>query len=50
MEPIRFLTLDEVLELHAEQLDLYGGLEGVLNPACSKRPSPGRCSLSPAST
>jgi hypothetical protein len=24
--------LDEVPELHAEQLDLYGGPEGVLSP------------------
>lgn len=28
MEPL-FLSLDEVLEIHAQQIDLYGGLGGV---------------------
>ena len=32
MGAIQFLTLDEVVELHAEQLALYGGLDGLLNP------------------
>ena len=32
MEPV-FLTLDEVLEIHAQQIELYGGSEGVRDPA-----------------
>ena len=32
MEPI-FLTLDEVLEIHAKQVELYGGSDGVRDPA-----------------
>src|SRR5574342_336656 len=32
MEPL-FLTLDEALEIHAQQIDLYGGSEGVRDPA-----------------
>ncbi len=28
MEPL-FLTLDEVLEIHAEQIEMYGGSDGV---------------------
>lgn len=32
MEPL-FLTLDEVLEMPAQQIDLYGGAEGVRDPA-----------------
>ena len=31
MEPL-FLSLDEVLEIHAQQIDLYGGLGGVRDP------------------
>ncbi len=31
MEPL-FLTLDEVLEIHAQQIELYGGPEGVRDP------------------
>jgi death on curing protein len=32
MEPL-FLTLDEVLEIHAQQIELYGGSDGVRDPA-----------------
>jgi death-on-curing protein len=32
MEPL-FLTLDEVLEMHTQQIDLYGGSDGVSDPA-----------------
>ena len=32
MEPL-FLTLDEVLEIHARQIELNGGPEGVRDPA-----------------
>jgi death on curing protein len=32
MEPL-FLTLDEVLEIHAQQIGLYGGSEGVRDRA-----------------
>jgi hypothetical protein len=32
MEPL-FLTPDEVLEIHAQQIELYGGSEGVRDPA-----------------
>ena len=32
MDPL-FLTLDEVLEIHAQQIELYGGSEGVRDPA-----------------
>ncbi len=32
MGDVRFLSRDEILELHAEQLDLYGGAEGILKP------------------
>lgn len=31
-DPI-FLTLDEVIELHAQQIELYGGSEGLRDPA-----------------
>jgi death-on-curing protein len=31
MEPL-FLTLDEVLEIHARQIEWYGGPEGVRDP------------------
>ena len=27
--PIEFLTLHEVLEIHANQIQLYGGSEGI---------------------
>ncbi len=32
MEPL-FLTLDEVLEIHAQQIELYGGSDGIRDPA-----------------
>ncbi len=32
MEPL-FLTLDEVLEIHTQQIELYGGSEGIRYPA-----------------
>lgn len=32
MEPL-FLMLDEVLEIHTQQIELYGGSEGVRDPA-----------------
>ena len=32
MDPL-FLTLDEVLEIHAQQIELYGGSDGVRDPA-----------------
>jgi death-on-curing protein len=32
MDPI-FLTLYEVIEIHSEQIELYGGLEGLRDPA-----------------
>lgn len=32
MEP-PFLTLDEVLEIHAQQIELYGGSDGIRDPA-----------------
>jgi death-on-curing protein len=32
MEPL-FLTLDEVLEIHSQQIELYGGSDGVREPA-----------------
>jgi death-on-curing protein len=32
MEP-QFLALDEVLEIHAQQIELYGGSDGVRDPA-----------------
>jgi death-on-curing protein len=32
MDPL-FLTLDEVLEIHAQQIKLYGGRDGVRDPA-----------------
>lgn len=32
MEPL-FLTLDEVLEIHSQQTELYGGSDGVRDPA-----------------
>ena len=32
MEPL-FLSLDEVLEIHAQQVELYGGSDGVRDPA-----------------
>ncbi len=32
MEPL-FLLLDEVLEIHAQQIELYGGSDGVRDPA-----------------
>ena len=32
MEPL-FLALDEVLEIHAQQIELYGGSDGVRDPA-----------------
>ena len=28
MEPV-FLTVDEILEIHAQQIELYGGSDGV---------------------
>jgi death-on-curing protein len=31
MEPL-FLSLDEVLEIHAEQITLYGGSDGIRDP------------------
>lgn len=31
MDPI-FLTLDEVIEIHSEQIELYGGSEGLRDP------------------
>jgi death-on-curing protein len=31
MEPL-FLSLDEVLEIHAQQIELYGGSEGLRDP------------------
>ena len=33
MDPL-FLTEDEVLEIHAQQIELYGGPDGVRDPAC----------------
>jgi death-on-curing protein len=32
MDPL-FLTLDEVLEIHAQQIELYGGSDGIRDPA-----------------
>jgi len=32
MDPL-FLTLDEVLEIHAQQIELYGGSDGLRDPA-----------------
>jgi death-on-curing protein len=32
MDPL-FLSLDEVLEIHAQQIELYGGSDGVRDPA-----------------
>src|SRR5579864_1839590 len=32
MDPL-FLTLDEVLEIHAQQIELYGGSDRVRDPA-----------------
>jgi death-on-curing protein len=32
MEPL-FLTLDQILEIHAQQIELYGGSQGVRDPA-----------------
>jgi death-on-curing protein len=32
MEPL-FLALDEVLEIHAQQIELYGGSDGARDPA-----------------
>ena len=32
MEPL-FLTLDEAVEIHAQQIELYGGAKGVRDPA-----------------
>ena len=32
MEPL-FLTLEEVLEIHTQQIELYGGSDGVRDPA-----------------
>ena len=32
MEP-QFLALDEVLEIHAQQVELYGGSDGIRDPA-----------------
>lgn len=32
MEPV-FLTLDEILEIHAQQIELYGGSDGVRDSA-----------------
>jgi|ERR1017187_5637550 death-on-curing protein len=32
MEPF-FLALDQVLEIHAQQIELYGGSDGVRDPA-----------------
>lgn len=32
MEPL-FLTLDEVLEIHVQQIEMYGGSDGVRDPA-----------------
>lgn len=32
MDPL-FLTLDEVLEIHRRQVELYGGADGVRDPA-----------------
>ena len=32
MQPL-FLALDEVLEIHAQQMELYGGSDGVRDPA-----------------
>jgi death-on-curing protein len=31
MEPV-FLTLDEVLEIHTQQIELYGGSHGLRDP------------------
>lgn len=31
MAEIDFLTLEDVLEIHARQLELYGGMEGILD-------------------
>jgi len=31
MEPL-FLALDEVLEIHAQQIELYGGSDGIRDP------------------
>lgn len=31
MDPL-FLTLDEVLEIHAQQIELYGGSDGIRDP------------------
>jgi death-on-curing protein len=32
MEPL-FLTVDDILEIHAEQIELYGGMQGVRDVA-----------------
>ena len=32
MDPL-FITLDEVLEIHAQQIELYGASDGVRDPA-----------------
>lgn len=37
MEPL-FLTLDEVLEIHSQQIELYGGSEGVRDAAGLESP------------
>jgi len=31
MDPL-FLTLDEVLEIHERQIELYGGSDGIRDP------------------
>jgi death on curing protein len=31
MDDIEFLTYDELLELHREQLDLFGGSDGIID-------------------
>lgn len=33
MKTPRFLTIEEVLEIHAYQIERHGGVQGVLNPA-----------------
>jgi hypothetical protein len=36
-EPL-FLTLDEVLELHSQQIDMYGGSHGLRDPGALSPP------------
>ena len=37
-----YLTMAEVLAMHADQIERYGGSQGVRDPDCSKPPCSGR--------